>query len=102
MDHFLHHTSKLGIPVEVVQFHLKRLLKQISCCAPRFLLILTAKSHSLFVEESEILERSESVRESESEILESWSISLSPKLAYSRNIVVITVVVHTVVVHDSI
>ena len=29
------------------------LLKQISCCAPRFLLILTAKFHYLYVKESE-------------------------------------------------
>ena len=27
LDHFWHHTPKLGIPVEVVQFHLKLLLK---------------------------------------------------------------------------
>ena len=32
---------------------------EISCCAPRFLLILTAKFHSLFVMEPEILERPE-------------------------------------------
>jgi len=62
LDHFLHHTLKLGIPVEMVQFLLKLLLKQIFCCAPRFPLILTAKFHSLYVKESEleILERSES------------------------------------------
>ena len=36
---------KLGIPVKMVQFLLKLLLKQISCCAPRFPLILTAKFH---------------------------------------------------------
>jgi len=62
LDHFLHHTPKLGIPVEMVQFLLKLLLKQISCCAPRFQLILTAKFHSPYVKESEseILERSES------------------------------------------
>jgi len=29
LDHFLHHTPKLGIPVETVQFLLKFLLKQI-------------------------------------------------------------------------
>jgi len=29
LDHFLHHTPKLGIPVEMVQFILKLLLKQI-------------------------------------------------------------------------
>ena len=28
MHHFLHHTPKLGIPVEIVQFLLKILLKQ--------------------------------------------------------------------------
>ena len=58
---------KFGIPVEMVQFLLKLLLKQISCCAPRFPLILTAKFHSLYAMESEsgvgpesgILERSE-------------------------------------------
>jgi len=56
---FLQHTPKLGIPVEMVQFLLKLLLKQISCCAPRFALILQAKFHSLYVKESEseILER---------------------------------------------
>jgi len=60
LDHFLHHTPKLGIPVEMLQFLLKFLLKQISCCAPWFPLILTAKFHSLYVKESEseILERS--------------------------------------------
>jgi len=34
-------------------------LKQISCCAPRFPLILTAKFHSLNVKELEVLETSE-------------------------------------------
>ena len=28
LDHFLHHTPKLGIPVEMAQFLLKHLLKQ--------------------------------------------------------------------------
>jgi len=42
-DHFLHHYLKLGIPVEMVQILLKLILKQISCCAPRFPLILTDK-----------------------------------------------------------
>jgi len=28
LDHFLHHTTKLGIPVEMVQFLLKLWLKQ--------------------------------------------------------------------------
>jgi len=52
LNHFLYHTPKLGIPVEMVQFLFKLLLKQISCCAPRFPLILTAKFHSLCVKES--------------------------------------------------
>jgi len=55
LDHFLHHTPKFEIPVEMVQFLLKLSLKQISCCAPRSPLILTAKFHSLYVKESEIL-----------------------------------------------
>ena len=33
LHHFLHHTPKLGIPTEMVQFLLKLLLRQISCCA---------------------------------------------------------------------
>jgi len=37
----------------MVRFLLKLLLKQISCCAPGFPFILTAKLHSLHVEESE-------------------------------------------------
>jgi len=37
----------------MVQFLLKLLLKQISCCAPRFPLILTAKLPSLYVKELE-------------------------------------------------
>ena len=62
LDHFLHHILKLRIPVEMVRFLLKLLLKEISCCASRFPLILTAKFHSLYVKESEteILERPES------------------------------------------
>jgi len=52
-DRFLHHTLKLVIPVEMVQFLFKLLLKQISCCVPRFPLILAAKFHSLYVKESE-------------------------------------------------
>jgi len=56
LDNFLHHTPKLGIPLEMVQFLLKLLLKQISSCASRFPLILTTKFHSLYVKESEILE----------------------------------------------
>ena len=53
LDHFLHHTPKLGLPVEMVQFLFKLLLKQISSCVPRFPLILTAKFHSFYVKESE-------------------------------------------------
>jgi len=54
LDHFLHHTPILGIPVELVQLLLKHLLKQISCCAPRFPLILTAKFHSLYIKVSDL------------------------------------------------
>jgi len=43
LGHFLHHTHKLGISVEMAEFLLKLLLKQISCCVPRFPLILTSK-----------------------------------------------------------
>ena len=59
---FLHHTPKMGIPDEMIQFLLQFVETKISCCAPRFPLILTAKFHSLCVKESEskILERSES------------------------------------------
>jgi len=64
-DHFLHYTPKLGIPVAMVQFLLKRLLQQISCCAPRFPLILAAKFHSLDVKESD----SEILKWSETDIL---------------------------------
>ena len=66
LDHFSHHTLKLGIPVEIVQFLLKLLFQQISCCALRFPLILKAKLQSIMKEseilesqKSEILERSE-------------------------------------------
>jgi len=52
---FLQHTPKMRIPVEMVQFLLKLLLTQLSCCAPRFPLILTVKFHSLYVKESDIL-----------------------------------------------
>ena len=55
LDHFSHHTLKLGIPVEIVQFLLKLLFQQISCCALRFPLILKAKLQSI-MKESEILE----------------------------------------------
>jgi len=63
----------MRIPVEMVQFLLKLLMKQISFCVPRFPLVLTARFHSLDVKESEseILERSESGVESE--MLESRS-----------------------------
>jgi len=61
-DHFLHHIPKFGIPLEMVQFLLKLMLKQISCGVTRFSLILTFKFHSLCVKESEseILEKSTS------------------------------------------
>jgi len=62
LDHFLHHTPKMGIRGEMIQFPLQFVETKISCCAPRLPLILTAKFHSLCVKESEskILERSES------------------------------------------
>ena len=49
LDHFLHRTPRLGIPVEMVQFLLKLLLKQIFSCVPRCPLIVTAKLHPLSV-----------------------------------------------------
>jgi len=46
------------LQISLVQIRLKLLWKQISCCAPRFPLSLTAKFHSLYVKEleSKILE----------------------------------------------
>jgi len=73
LDHFLHQTPKLGIPVEMVQFLLKLLLKQISCSVLPFQLILTAKFQFLYVKESESEILDSRSRESESEILESRS-----------------------------
>ena len=76
LHHSLHHTPKLGIPVEMVQFLLKILLKEIILAVYHdlhWLLVatklLTSKLHSRYVKEleSEILERSE--LESESDIL---------------------------------
>ena len=62
LDHILHHTSKFGIPVEMVQFHMKLLLKQRIlavhhnfCCVLVATKFLTGKLHSLYVKESEIL-----------------------------------------------
>ena len=53
LDHFLHHTPTLGIPVEMVTFSFETFVEtEISCCAPRFPLILTVKFHSLYVKES--------------------------------------------------
>jgi len=76
VDHFLHLTCNLGIPVEMVQLRLKFFFETgISCCAPRFPLILTVfipfmlRSRS---RNSEILERSETV----SEILERSDVLL--------------------------
>ena len=61
---FLHHT-KLGIPVEMLQSLLKLLFQQISCYAPQFPLILTAKFHSLYVKDL----GAGNFRKSESDIL---------------------------------
>ena len=68
------------IPVEMVQFLLKLLLNQVSCCAPRFPLMLTAKFHYLYVKESEILEKVgvRNFGKSASEILESSEPDISP------------------------
>jgi len=50
LDHFLHHTPKLGISVEMVTISFETFVQaEVSCCAPRFPLILTAKFHSLYV-----------------------------------------------------
>ena len=70
LDHFLHHTPKLGIPVEYGTTYFETFVEtEISFRLPRFQLILTAKFHSHCVKESEILYR----MESESEILQSRS-----------------------------
>jgi len=53
LDHFLHHTPKLEIPVEMAQFLLKFLLKQRLLVAVTKL--FTAKLHSRYVTESKIL-----------------------------------------------
>ena len=62
-DHILHHTRKLGISVEMVQFLMKLLLKhRILAVYHDFLQVLvatnllTAKLHSLYAKESEVLE----------------------------------------------
>ena len=81
LDHFLHHTPKLGIPVEMVQFLLKLLLKQTILAVhpdfhwfykPNFIpFMLRSRSRKFWrrsesgvgnfgKSESEILERSES------------------------------------------
>ena len=53
LDHFLHYTPKLGIPVEMVQSLFTLVESEISCCVTRFPLILTVKFHSVYDEESE-------------------------------------------------
>ena len=50
--HFYNHPFKLGIPIGMVSFE-TFVETDISCCAPRFPLILTATFHSLYVKESE-------------------------------------------------
>jgi len=74
----------------MVQFLLKRLLKQSFCCVPRFPLILTAKFHSLYVKESGVgvgnfgkvgvgnFGNSERSRESKSEIFgkSEWGVGV--------------------------
>jgi len=61
LDHFLHHAPKLGIPVEMVQFLLKLLLKQRILAVYHdfyWLLVatklLSAKLHSVYVMESRV------------------------------------------------
>ena len=55
LNQFLHHTRKLGNPVEMVQFLLKFLLKQNHCCVPHFhwlpvvAKLLTVKLHSRMI-----------------------------------------------------
>ena len=78
LDHYPHHTSNLGIPVEMVQFLLKLVLKEIILAVFydfHWVLVttklLTAKLHSLYNKESGFgiwvrnFERSESVLESD-------------------------------------
>ena len=36
LDHFLHHTPRLGILVEMIQFLMKLVETENSCCVPRF------------------------------------------------------------------
>jgi len=71
LDHFLHHTPKLRIPVEMVQFLMKLLLKQrILAVYHDFhwvlvaIIFLTAKLYSLYVKESESGRESEILEKS--------------------------------------
>jgi len=41
VDHFLHHTPKMGILGKMIQFLLQFVETKISCCAPQFPLILS-------------------------------------------------------------
>jgi len=61
LDNFLYHIPKLGIPAELVISFETFVETEISCCVPRFPLVLTDKFHSFML-------RSRS-RESESDIL---------------------------------
>jgi len=58
---------------------------EISCRAPRLPLILTVKFHSLYVKESEILERSESEILERSDILPPTLVCLSKKFIWKSN-----------------
>jgi len=49
LDHFFNHTLKLVIPVEMVVSFEAFVETEISCCAPQFLLIFTAKYHSFML-----------------------------------------------------
>jgi len=73
LDHFYITLLNWEFLLNWYRFFWKFVETEISCCVPRFSLILTAKFHSRYVKESEILERSESEilesRESESDVL---------------------------------
>jgi len=92
LNHFLHHTPKLGIPVEMVQFLLKLLLKQ-NCCVPRFPLMSSCYK---------IVDRQTS-KESESDILEkskSDMLPLTPQPCSGKVYVIVQHdVIHTSHIH---
>ena len=54
LDHFLHHTHKLGIPVEIVKISFETFVETDFLLCTKFPLILTDKFYSLDVKESEL------------------------------------------------